>query len=72
MAVLKGKVERDKAPYTAKCETALTLRSVIPPATQAQKSAKLIQVCNVKYQANPVRTEEFKTVFCAQGPVKPL
>lgn len=71
MAVLKGKVERDKAPYTVKCETALTLCSVIPPATQAQKSAKLIWVCRVKYQGNPVKTEKFKMVFSAQGPVKP-
>lgn len=59
MAVLKGKVERDKAPYTAKCETAVTFCSVIPPATQAQKAA------------NPLRTEKFKAVFSAQGPVKP-
>lgn len=71
MAVLKGKVERDKAPYTAKCETALTLHSVIPPATQAQKSAKLIQVCRVNYQANPVRTEEFKQCSVLKGQLSP-
>lgn len=39
--------------------------------SKRKKSAKLLGVCRVKYLAAPVRTEKFKIVFSAQGPVKP-
>lgn len=43
MEVLKGKVERNKGPYAAKSETALTLCSVVPLSTwTATQNRKII------------------------------